>query len=81
MTSRSSGVSQLSDVTARSGGEVRRTYTVHEVATWLGISANHCYQLANQSPPPFPVRRLGRRLVVPAAAFDAWLESADEMKA
>ena len=53
----------------------RRTYTIHEIAPWLGISVNHAYLLANEKPPAFPVLRLGKRLIIPAAAFDRWLES------
>lgn len=58
-----------------------RVYSIPRIARWLGISPNHAYALANADPPPFPVLRLGRRLIVPAAAFDHWLETGGKVKA
>lgn len=52
----------------------RQSYDVAEVAAILGISRNHAYEMANRR--AFPVIRLGRRLVIPRASFDAWFNTA-----
>jgi len=44
------------------------------VARRLQVSRGHAYQLAREG--VFPTIRLGRRVVVPRAAFDRWLDSA-----
>jgi excisionase family DNA binding protein len=49
-------------------------YQVMDVARLLGISKNHAYLMLNSG--TIPAIRLGRRLVIPRAAFDAWLASA-----
>lgn len=52
----------------------RLTYTVPEVARLLGINKITAYELARQ--PGFPSCRIGRRIVIPKAAFERWLEQA-----
>ena len=51
------------------GQESALTLTIGQVATYLGISSSHAYELARQDALPVPVLRLGRRRVVPKAAF------------
>lgn len=51
----------------------RRTYTVAEAAAILGISRTTAYECAKAG--DLPVLRLRGRLVVPAAALDALLET------
>lgn len=46
--------------------------SVPELAKRLGISRVGAYQLANSA--GFPTVRIGRRLVVPVAALEKWLE-------
>lgn len=55
---------------------IRETYKVDEVAPMLGISRNSAYKLAREG--AFPVKRMGRRLVVPRARFHAWLNGDEE---
>ena len=51
--------------------ENRICITVEEMGKQLGISRPTAYQLANSE--GFPAVRIGRRLVIPVAAFDKWL--------
>jgi excisionase family DNA binding protein len=52
----------------------RITLTVPEVATVLGLSRTKTYEaIANGQ---IPSVKIGRRLLVPAAAFNAWLAGA-----
>ena len=61
----------------RRGSEPERgTYDVGDVAHILGISRNHAYAMAREG--VFPIIKLGRRLVVPRARFDAWLSDEAE---
>ena len=46
--------------------------SVPEMAARLGISRISAYQLANSA--GFPTVRIGRRLLVPVAALEKWLE-------
>lgn len=46
-------------------------YTVNIVAKKLGISKTHAYRLCEDG--IIPSVKLGRRIVVPIAAFLAWL--------
>lgn len=48
--------------------------TPKEVSEALGISDNHTYTMLAQG--VIPSIRLGRRIVIPRAAFEKWLESA-----
>lgn len=45
--------------------------SVEEMGKHLGVSSVLAYQLANSE--GFPAVRIGRRLVIPVAAFDKWL--------
>jgi excisionase family DNA binding protein len=47
------------------------TYTVLEVAARLGIGRCMAYELVRQG--IIPVKRLGRRWIVPRARFHVWL--------
>lgn len=49
------------------------TMTVEKAAERLGISRNAAYEAARRG--DLPSLRIGRRIVVPAAAFEAWLQS------
>ena len=50
----------------------RLVLTVPEAARRLGIGRNQAYALARSG--RIPAIRLGRRLLVPAAALERWLE-------
>jgi excisionase family DNA binding protein len=68
-----SGGSPLTTVDSADGSSTvfrRRTYSIDEIAVYLGISKNHAYAMAREG--AFPTIRLGRRLIVPADRFDAW---------
>jgi len=49
-------------------------YTVPEVAQLLGINHIKMYKLVKRA--DFPSVRIGRRIVIPKAAFERWLENA-----
>jgi excisionase family DNA binding protein len=51
-----------------------KTYSVEEVAAQLGVSRGLAYELARRG--EIPVLKLGRRMVIPRAAFDEWLAKA-----
>lgn len=51
----------------------RVTYEVPEVAARLGISRNATYAAIRSG--TIPSLRVGRRLIVPIASFEAWLAS------
>lgn len=52
------------------------TYTIDEVARALGIKRNSAYQAARVG--ELPVIKIGRRMLVPKAAFKRMLEGASE---
>jgi excisionase family DNA binding protein len=52
--------------------------TVTETADALGISRNTAYQLVRKG--DIPSVRLGRRLVIPKTALNAWLERQADRK-
>lgn len=54
--------------------EERTTLTIPEVATMLGINEAAGYELAKQE--GFPSLLVGRRIIVPRAAFERWLNDA-----
>jgi excisionase family DNA binding protein len=56
----------------------RLTMTVTETADALGISRNTAYQLVRKG--DIPSVRLGRRLVIPKTALNAWLERQADRK-
>lgn len=48
-------------------------YTVKEVASLLGVALPQAYDLCQKA--DFPAVRISpRRIIIPAAALDAWLE-------
>jgi len=53
---------------------VRQTVSVEEAAEMLGISKNQAYKAVREG--EIPVIRLGKRLVVPLAAFNRMLNGA-----
>lgn len=53
----------------------RRTFTVREVATSLGVSTRHVERLCQGG--DLRHLRLGRKLLIPADALDELLESAE----
>ncbi|AFZ67021.1 helix-turn-helix domain-containing protein [Deinococcus peraridilitoris] len=53
-------------------------FTVPELAAYLRVGKNAAYALCNQTPPPFPVRRIAGRVVISKRAVDRWLEAGDE---
>lgn len=50
----------------------RATLTIDETAALLGISRPSAYKQAQRGG-TFPVKRIGRRLIVPVPALIAWL--------
>ena len=59
--------------------QTRRTLTIDEAAEVLGIGRNAAYDAAKRG--ELPTLRIGRRLLVPAAALDRLLEVAGEPSA
>ena len=59
--------------------EPRKTLTVHETASALGISRNAAYEGVRRG--EIPSIRVGRRLLVPRIALERLLEKAAESKA
>lgn len=47
------------------------TYTVEQAAALLGVSRSAYYEAIKRG--ELPARRVGRRLVVPRAQLEAWL--------
>ncbi len=54
--------------------EMKKTYTVLEIAVILGISQRSAYRLCN-STKEFKVLFLGRAIRVHKESFDSWLSS------
>jgi excisionase family DNA binding protein len=52
--------------------ELPLTITVIDIADILGISRNNAYAVANSE--EFPKMRIGKRIIIPKAAFVKWLE-------
>lgn len=52
----------------------RLTLTVPEVAALLGIGRNEAYVAVQRG--EIPARKVGRRILIPRAAFDRWLAEA-----
>jgi excisionase family DNA binding protein len=50
------------------------TYSVDEVAQLLGVNRLTVYQAIQRQETPFPIVRIGRRIVIPRAAFNRVLE-------
>jgi excisionase family DNA binding protein len=56
-------------------GEISKaTYTVDEAAKKLGIGRNHAYEACHSG--DLPSIRIGKRLLIPAAALDRLLDGA-----
>lgn len=53
----------------------RKAYSVEEVAEMLGVGRTHAYAMVKSG--ELPSVRLGRRLLVPAAALDKLLASCE----
>ena len=53
----------------------RLGYSIEEFAERVGIGRTLAYQAAVRG--EIPTRRIGRRLIVPKAALDAWFSSGD----
>lgn len=53
---------------------IRRTFTVAEAAVCLGVSRNTAYQAIHEG--TLPAIRIGRRILVPIHALDAFLSEA-----
>ena len=53
----------------------RRTYTVNEIASILGISRTRAYALVQDD--LFKSVRIGNAIRISKRSFDAWLESLD----
>lgn len=56
----------------RNSDERLITLSVEDVANVLGVSRATAYNLANSK--GFPILRIGKRMVVPKAAFIKWIE-------
>lgn len=50
-----------------------RTLTIPEAARQLGVATSFLYRLIQRGDAPFPILRLGRRVVVSRAALDRFL--------
>lgn len=51
----------------------RRTYTVEEIQSILGIGRSTAYKLVNQN--CFRTVRVGNRVVISSKSFDEWLDN------
>ena len=65
----------IGQVDAAAAAAGKRTYSVEEVRTILGISRRKAYELCNSN--SFKVLRIGRTLRVSKASFDFWLDHYD----
>ena len=54
--------------------EKKMCISVPEMAKQMGISRSKAYELANSK--GFPAIRIGKRIVIPYAAFADWLQKA-----
>lgn len=53
--------------------EKKIIYTVQELKELLGIGINQCYDLVNSG--EFPVKHIGKKMVIPVEPFMKWLNS------
>lgn len=58
-----------------SSTDSRLGYSIEEFAARVGIGRTLAYQAALRG--EIPTRRIGRRLIVPRAALDAWFSGGD----
>ena len=49
----------------------KATMSVQELSSQMGISLPKAYELVKR--PGFPTLRIGTRILIPVAAFEAWL--------
>ncbi len=52
-------------------------YSIEETAQALGISSRQVYKLVYDG--TLPVKRIGRRILVPRRALEVWAEQVDEV--
>lgn len=57
----------------------KATFGVDELATTMGISRPKAYALVNSE--GFPIIRVGRRIRIPVAAFEHWLDEQSSERA
>lgn len=50
-------------------------YTVDEIKTLLGVGKNTAYELVNGG--VFPVRHVGKKIIISKVGFDNWLNCND----
>lgn len=50
----------------------KAVFSVPEFGKWAGVSRKTAYDLANSE--GFPAVRIGKRIVIPIAAAEQWLE-------
>jgi excisionase family DNA binding protein len=55
----------------------RKVYTARQVGRMLGLSKPRIYELLRSN--QIPNIRLGRRVVIPVAAFEEWLRTAGKV--
>ncbi len=55
----------------------KRTYTVKEISTMLGISENACYAFVKEMKDEFRSVRIGTSIRVSKKSFDKWLDEQD----
>lgn len=54
-------------------------YDVRDLQSILGIGRNLAYDLANSG--SFPVRRIGKRILISKAVFENWLNKTENQRA
>ena len=59
--------------------EIRKTYTVREVAGLLGVNHKGIYDAVAEN--HIPHVKIGRRILIPRVAFDRWLENSHDQTA
>ena len=57
---------------------LKRVYTLAEIQDMLGIGKNQAYSLIKRQ--EFPVRKCGKKLLIPKVGFDAWLSSEETVE-
>jgi excisionase family DNA binding protein len=61
------------EATDMRGSKERLTYNIEEAGRRLGIGRNQAYEAAKRG--DFPIIKIGKRLLVPKAAFDRLLKT------
>ena len=57
----------------------KMTMTVQEIQEALGVGRNVAYNLVNRA--DFPALRVGRKIIIPRAAFLRWLDTQTQQEA